>query len=121
MMEQEYGDKKSEAELGAYRLEMVKDVVSKLVPAPEEIEAEIPLIGHLSGRRPNISDLYRASAAIELGFSLIEDRPFDWGGLDPAEWHKEHAVSVSGARAKHLVELAKATQVETKRSWWKFW
>lgn len=114
-------DQHAAEELSIYRLEMVKDVVSKLVPAPEEIKDEIPLIGDLSGRRPNINDIYRACAAIELGFSIIEDRDFNWEGLDPGEWLKEHALSVGGRRARHLVEVAKATQMQVHKPWWKIW
>lgn len=106
-------------DLSKYLMEMKREALNVLVPEPLEIEARIPLVTHLRGRHPDLNELFLALVEWE-GWKSIEDgREMDWKGLDPGEFLKEHAPSISAKRAEQIVRIAQTPhQVSQKQGFW---
>lgn len=114
-----FQDRKVQAEIESMsvHLSRMKQAALKvLAPDPLELEERIALITELSGKAPNMYDLYCASVEWEILSAFESRRKINWDSLDPIMFLMTHAPSLKGKRSGQIVEIAKAEHTEIKQS-----
>ena len=110
-------DLRTEIESASVHLSRMKrEALKILVPESKDLESQIVLITELTGRPPNLYDLYPAEVEWHLLNALEGGEKIDWKGLDPTMYLQTRAPSLKGKRSGQIVEIAKAEHTEIKQS-----
>ena len=91
-----------------YIFEQKREALTTIVPHPDEIEKRIELIALLSGRRPNIRELFLADVEQEGWIALSKGQNPDLQTMDAIRFIHTNSTSLDGTRSKQVVEIARS-------------
>ncbi len=91
-----------------YIFEQKREALTTLVPHPDEIEKRIELIALLSGRRPNIRELFLADVEQEGWIALSKAKNPSLDTMDAIRFIHTNSTSLDATRSKQIVEIARS-------------